>query len=101
MTPLQVGAGIAAFLLKGDLDVEVTKNMEAGMTNYGNGAEFDGVTKAWDIVQENYQCCGVSVGTLNIQLQQGAFFNLSPLNLAKSQSLYKIPYSNFFLQFYY
>jgi len=55
----QVGAGIAAFLLKGDLDVEVTKNMEAGMTNYGNGAEFDGVTKAWDIVQENYECCGV------------------------------------------
>ena len=32
---------------------------------------------------------------------QGAFFNFSPLNLAKSQSLYKIPYFNFFLQFYY
>ena len=58
-----MGAGIAAFLLKGDLDVEVTKNMEAGMTNYGNGAEFDGVTKAWDIVQENYECCGVQVGS--------------------------------------
>ena len=27
---------------------------------------------------------------------QGAFFNCTPLNLAKSQSLYKIPYSNFF-----
>ena len=27
---------------------------------------------------------------------QGAFFNFSPLNLAKSQSLYKIPYFNFF-----
>ena len=27
---------------------------------------------------------------------QGGFFNSSPLNLAKSQSLYKIPYSNFF-----
>ena len=27
---------------------------------------------------------------------QGGFFNVSPLNLAKSQSLYKIPYSNFF-----
>merc|ERR1712015_361064 len=27
---------------------------------------------------------------------QGAFFNFPPLNLAKSQSLYKIPYFNFF-----
>ena len=27
---------------------------------------------------------------------QGGFFNFSPLNLAKSQSLYKIPYFNFF-----
>ena len=29
-------------------------------------------------------------------LLQGGFFNFSPLNLAKSQSLYEIPYSNFF-----
>ena len=27
---------------------------------------------------------------------QGVFFDWSPLNLAKSQSLYEIPYSNFF-----
>ena len=27
---------------------------------------------------------------------QGGFFNCSPINLAKSQSLYKIPYCNFF-----
>ena len=37
---------------------------------------------------------------LNLNMQardlQGGFFNCSPLNLAKSQSLYKIPYSNFF-----
>ena len=27
---------------------------------------------------------------------QGGFFNCTPLNLSKSQSFYKIPYSNFF-----
>ena len=33
---------------------------------------------------------------LRAEILQGGFFNSSPLNLAKSQSLYKIPYSNFF-----
>ena len=33
---------------------------------------------------------------LALRSLQGGFFNFSPLNLAKSQSLYKIPYFNFF-----
>ena len=32
----------------------------------------------------------------NLKVIQGVFFYWSPLNLAKSQSLYEIPYSNFF-----
>ena len=32
---------------------------------------------------------------------QGVFFDWSCLNLAMFKSLYKIPYSNFFLGFYY
>ena len=39
------------------------------------------------------------IDSLNYQFNthiQGVFFYWSPLNLAKSQSLYEIPYSNFF-----
>jgi CD63 antigen len=55
----QIGAGIAAYMLKGELDTEVVKNMNAGMTNYNKSAEFDGVTHTWDIVQNELHCCGV------------------------------------------
>jgi len=54
----QIGAGIAAYMLKGDLNTEVEKNMGEGMTNY-RAAGYDGVTHTWDIVQENLKCCGV------------------------------------------
>merc|ERR1711974_478494 len=57
----QIGAGIAAYMLKGDLDAEVVKNMNAGMSNYGKGAEFEGVTHTWDIVQNELHCCGLRV----------------------------------------
>ena len=40
---------------------KVVKNMEKGMTNYGKGGEFDGVTHTWDIVQKELECCGVEV----------------------------------------
>ena len=33
--------------------------MNAGMTNYNKGAEFEGVTHTWDIVQNQLHCCGV------------------------------------------
>jgi CD63 antigen len=54
----QIGAGIAAYMLKGDLSVEVTKNMKGGMMNYAK-SDFDGVTHTWDIVQSQLHCCGV------------------------------------------
>ena len=38
--------------------------------------------------QAKYQAC--------LGILQGGFFNCTPLNLVKSQSLYKIAYSNFF-----
>merc|ERR1712080_643659 len=54
----QIGAGIAAYWLKGDLSDEVTKNMKDAMNNYQK-KDFDGVTHTWDIVQSNLHCCGV------------------------------------------
>jgi len=55
----QVGAAIAAFVLKGDVEGVIEKNMIKGMKNYGN-EDSDGVTHTWDIVQSGYKCCGVS-----------------------------------------
>jgi len=58
----QIGAGIAAYMLKGDLDAEVVKNMNKGMENYEK-PDFDGVTTTWDIVQNELHCCGVENST--------------------------------------
>jgi len=54
----EIGAGIAAFVLKGDLKVEVTKNMRLGMQNYKKEGH-EGVTQTWDLVQHDLKCCGV------------------------------------------
>eukprot|EP00092_Neocalanus_flemingeri_P017997 GFUD01019476.1.p1 GENE.GFUD01019476.1~~GFUD01019476.1.p1 ORF type:complete len:242 (-),score=46.93 GFUD01019476.1:96-821(-) len=54
----QIGAAIAAFVLKGDLKMEITKNMEKSIKNY-NVEGFEGVTLTWDLVQKNLKCCGV------------------------------------------
>lgn len=54
----QIGAGIAAYWLQGDLSEEVAKNMNNAMDNY-KMKDFDGVTHTWDIVQHNLHCCGV------------------------------------------
>jgi len=54
----QIGAGIAAFLLKGDLNSAIETNMKEGMKNYGADG-FEGVTVTWDTVQRGFDCCGV------------------------------------------
>merc|ERR1712059_74987 len=58
----QIGAAIAAFVLKGDVETAINKNMNNGMMNYGK-PEFEGVTTTWDIVQKEYKCCGVNNST--------------------------------------
>merc|ERR1719347_899621 len=55
----QIGAGIAAFALKGDLDNAIKTNMNNGMENYGK-PKHDGVTHTWDLIQSNFKCCGVT-----------------------------------------
>ena len=54
----QVAAGIATFVLKGDMKTEITKNMEKSLKNYGSEGH-DGVTQTWDLVQKEFKCCGV------------------------------------------
>jgi len=53
----EVGAGIAAFALKGDLKDVIEDKMVKGMDNY-NKAGHEGVTNAWDVLQTDLHCCG-------------------------------------------
>jgi len=58
----QFGAGIAAFVLNGDLSHTIESNMVDGMKNYGTD-EHGGVTDTWDFVQQELKCCGVETYT--------------------------------------
>eukprot|EP00088_Acartia_fossae_P048720 TRINITY_DN5320_c0_g1_i2.p1 TRINITY_DN5320_c0_g1~~TRINITY_DN5320_c0_g1_i2.p1 ORF type:complete len:236 (+),score=49.67 TRINITY_DN5320_c0_g1_i2:60-767(+) len=55
----QIGAGIAAFVLKGELKGVIKNKMIDGMDNYGVEG-YEGVTNAWDVIQGDLDCCGVS-----------------------------------------
>jgi len=56
----QIGAGIAAFALKGDLKEEIETNMQNGLKLYDtDGTAADAFTTTWDLVQQNVDCCGV------------------------------------------
>jgi len=52
----QIGAGIAAFALKGDLENKIEENMVESLPHYIDTPEF---TTTWDLVQQNLECCGV------------------------------------------
>jgi CD63 antigen len=54
---MEIGAGIAAYQLKGQMNELIEKNMEKGMKNY-NQEGYEGVTKTWDIIQREIRCCG-------------------------------------------
>jgi len=54
----QAGAAIAAYALKSDLKEEIKDKMTKGMENYGKPG-FDGVTNAWNVLQDDLNCCGV------------------------------------------
>jgi len=55
----EIGAAIAAFMLKGDLKTVMEKKSKDALQNYGK-ADHDGVTHAWDSVQHDLKCCGVT-----------------------------------------
>ena len=56
----KIGAGIAAFALKGDLKSNIETNMQNGLQYYGNQSDF---TNVWDAVQTEFSCCGVTNAT--------------------------------------
>jgi len=58
----EIAAGIAAYVLKDELETEINDNMKNGMQNYGKD-DYEGVTTTWDLVQRELQCCGVNNAT--------------------------------------
>jgi len=54
---MEIGAGIAAYKLKGQVKPLIYANMESGMRNYGV-ADHQGVTQTWDVIQHELRCCG-------------------------------------------
>jgi len=55
----EIGAGVAVYFLKGALKEEVTKNIKDGMKNFDKFG-YEGVTKTWNLMQEDVKCCGVA-----------------------------------------
>lgn len=55
---LEIAGGIAGFVLRDKIDDEVKDDLTEAMKNYGKEGH-DGVTKTWDKLQEELECCGV------------------------------------------
>jgi CD63 antigen len=53
----EVAAGIAALVLKNNLEEIIEDKMKHGMVSYGMTG-YEGMTKTWDLIQEELQCCG-------------------------------------------
>jgi CD63 antigen len=53
----EVAAGIAAFVLKGELKTVIQEKMSEGMENYEKSG-YEGVTQTWNMIQYDFQCCG-------------------------------------------
>lgn len=56
---LEIAAGIAGFVLRGKVESMMRKGMTESMDRYGK-PQYAGVTKAWDEVQDQFDCCGVN-----------------------------------------
>lgn len=53
----EVAAGIAALVLKNNLQAVIEDKMRHGMLNYGTTG-FEGMTQTWDLIQNDLHCCG-------------------------------------------
>lgn len=50
--------GSLCFIFRGELDDRLHKEMHSSMRMYGNDSQ---VTEAWDSMQINFECCGVTM----------------------------------------
>ncbi|XP_046461293.1 CD63 antigen-like [Daphnia pulex] len=54
----ELAGGIAAYVLRNDVDVTLTENMYKAQQQY-NVTGHEGVTETWNIMQNEVHCCGV------------------------------------------
>lgn len=54
---MELGAGLATYVLKTEVRGIIEENMEKGLQNY-NVAKHKGVTETWNVVQHELKCCG-------------------------------------------
>ena len=57
---MKVGAAIAVYVFRGEVNTIVDSKMKEGLGNYGQGEQYKGVTDTWNAVQSDFKCCGVS-----------------------------------------
>lgn len=56
---LEIVAGIVGFIYRDQVQDSVTKDLTAGLENYGMDGE-GGLTSGWDRLQQEVMCCGVN-----------------------------------------
>jgi len=55
----EIGTAIAIYVFKGDIKDIINQGMGEARINYGED-KFPAQTESWDLVQENFHCCGIS-----------------------------------------
>ena len=56
---VELGCAVTVFLFKDDAWNAVNEKLTEGLQNYGKNDTNQGVTKAWDMMQVVFKCCGV------------------------------------------
>uniref|UniRef100_A0A5S6QBF8 Tetraspanin n=1 Tax=Trichuris muris TaxID=70415 RepID=A0A5S6QBF8_TRIMR len=56
---LELAAGIASYVLRNDVEDLLGERVKYGMENY-NQTGSEGVTMAWDALQQEFKCCGTN-----------------------------------------
>jgi CD63 antigen len=57
-----IGVAITVFVFRGDARKVITNTMTDSLKNYGESGH-NGVTETWNIMQSDFQCCGVNNST--------------------------------------
>lgn len=55
----EIAGGIAAYVLRSDVDTVLTENMNKALNQY-NATDHGGVTDTWNIMQHEIHCCGTT-----------------------------------------
>lgn len=56
---LEIAAAITAYVMRNEVHGFVEDSLREAMLEYGD-VEHEGVTKAWDVAQHDFACCGVN-----------------------------------------